>query len=76
VIVETLKPAENGSGVIVRLYESRGRSTTTALRTTLPHTAATETDLLERPIPSAGPVDLDRIEFTPFEIKTLLLETR
>jgi alpha-mannosidase len=76
VIVETLKPAENGSGVIVRLYESRGRPTTTALRTTLPHSAAIETDLLERPIASANPVDLDRIGFTPFEIKTLLLETR
>ena len=72
-IVETLKPAENGSGVIVRLYESLGRPATTALHTTLPHARATETDLLERPL--AAPRDLDDLEFGPFEIKTILLET-
>jgi alpha-mannosidase len=72
VIVETLKPAENGGGVIVRLYESLGRATTTSLRTTLGHAAVIETDVLERPIASA---DLDHLEFDPFEIKTLLLET-
>ena len=71
VIVETLKPAEGGSGVVVRLYESLGRSTTTALRTTLPHAVATETDLMEAPLASA---DLEHLEFGPFEIKTLLLE--
>ena len=32
---------------------------------------ARETDLMEVPL---GPVDLDRLEFTPFEIKTILLE--
>ena len=68
-----LKPAESGSGAIVRLYESLGRPTTTALRTSLPHARATETDLLERPTTSA---DLSHLEFGPFEIKTLLLETR
>ncbi len=71
VIIETIKGAESGSGVVLRLYESLGRATTTAVRTTLPHTSAVETDLLERPI---GRVDLSRLEFTPFEIKTIHLE--
>jgi alpha-mannosidase len=71
VIIETIKPAESGSGIVLRLYESLGRSTTTAVRTTFPHTAAVETDLLERPIDR---VDLARLEFTPFEIKTIHLE--
>ncbi|CAN5274758.1 glycoside hydrolase family 38 C-terminal domain-containing protein [soil metagenome] len=73
VIVETLKPAENGSGAIVRLYESLGLTCTTALHTSLPHSAAAETDLLENAI---GPADLERLDFTPFEIKTILLEAQ
>ena len=70
-IIETIKPAEDGTGVVLRLYESLGRPTTTALRTTLPHTSANETDLLERPIASA---DLGHLEFGPFEIKTIHLQ--
>jgi len=73
VIVETIKPAENGGGAVLRLYESLGRATTTALHTSLPHSAATETDLLERTI---GRADLARLEFTPFEIKTIHLEAQ
>jgi alpha-mannosidase len=71
IVIETIKPAEGGRGVIVRLYESLGEPTTTALRTTLEHSRASETDLIER---ITGPADLDRLEFTPFEIKTILLE--
>ena len=73
VIIETLKPAENGNGVVLRLYESLGGRATTRLRTTLPHARAIETDLLERAIASA---DLDDLEFGPFEIKTIQLEVR
>ncbi|MEL4318553.1 glycoside hydrolase family 38 C-terminal domain-containing protein [Leifsonia sp. YIM 134122] len=71
VIVETVKHAEQGDGVVLRLYESLGRATTTALRVSLPHGAAHETDLLERPTADA---DLERLVFRPFEIKTVLLE--
>jgi Alpha-mannosidase len=73
VIVETLKPAEDGDGVVVRLYESLGRETTTALTTTLPHAVVTRTDLLERPL---GPADLTRLDLRPFEIVTLRLAAR
>ncbi|HEY4224820.1 MAG TPA: glycoside hydrolase family 38 C-terminal domain-containing protein [Pseudolysinimonas sp.] len=74
VIVETIKPAENGNGVILRLYESLGAPARASLRTELPgvdRSTACETDLMEVPL---GPIDLDRLEFTPFEIKTILLE--
>ncbi|BDI22670.1 glycoside hydrolase family 38 C-terminal domain-containing protein [Herbiconiux sp. L3-i23] len=71
VVIETLKKAEDGGGVVLRLYESLGRPVTTALRVSLPHGSAYETDLLERRL---GPADLDRLAFRPFEIKTILLE--
>jgi len=71
VVVETVKHAERGDGVVVRLYESLGRATTASVATRIPHATAHETDLLERPTASA---DLGALAFTPFEIKTLLLE--
>jgi len=72
IVVETLKPAESGAGVVVRLYESLGQSTSTGMTVRLPHTRALQTDLLERP---TGPADLDNLSFGPFEIKTILLES-
>jgi alpha-mannosidase len=71
IVIETVKRAEHGDGVVLRLYESLGRATTTALRVDLPHTTARLTDLLERP---TGDADLDRLEFGPFQIMTVLLE--
>jgi alpha-mannosidase len=77
VIVETIKPAESGHGVIVRLYESLGRPAVAALRTALPHGSARETNLMELPLNPADPtpIDLGRIEFGPFEIKTIHLQS-
>ena len=75
VIVETLKPAEDGSGVIVRLYESLGRPATTALRTTHRARAGDRDRPMELPLDGAA-LDLANLEFGPFEIKTILLETR
>jgi alpha-mannosidase len=71
VVIETIKPAESGRGVVLRLYESLGHTAVTAVTTTLPHAAVHETDLLERVL---GPAELARLEFGPFEIKTILLE--
>lgn len=72
VIIETIKPAENGDGVVLRMYESLGRATVTALHTTAPHSHATVTDLLERP---QHPADLDHLELGAFEILSLQLST-
>jgi len=71
VVIETVKISEAGDSTILRLYESLGRSTITSLSTRIDHGAAFETDLLERRL---APADLDRLEFRPFEIKTILLE--
>lgn len=70
-VVETVKRAESGEGVVVRLYESRGRATTTALTTRIPHARATLVDLLERPL---GPAELERLELGPFQLVTVLLD--
>ena len=72
-MVETLKPAEDGSGTVIRMYESLGEATRTAVRVTLPHGDPLETDLLERPL---RPIDLDAIDFRPFQIRTILLPHR
>jgi len=72
---ETIKPAESGYGVIVLLYESLGRPAVTALRTELPHGSAQETNLMEVPLGETGSLDLGRIEFSPFEIKTIHLQS-
>ena len=75
VVIETVKPAEDGSGdCIVRLYEAKRTATQCTLTTSLPVRSATATDMLENPESDLtfrdGTIGLD---FRPFEIKTLLL---
>ncbi len=75
VIIEALKPAEDGSGdVIVRLYESMRTATRCTLTSRLPFGKAFETDFLEKNIrvlaENSNAIELD---FHPFEIKTLRL---
>ena len=70
--VDTVKPAEDGSGnIVLRLYEAAGVRANAALSVDLPFTAAEETDMLEE---KGQPTDLSRLTFRPFEIKTLLVE--
>ncbi len=75
VIIETVKPAEDGSGdVVVRLYEAKRTATRCTLSTTLPVSGVAETDMLEEKerdlVIQDGQVAL---EFRPFEIKTVRL---
>ncbi|MDF3129501.1 alpha-mannosidase [Kiritimatiellaeota bacterium B1221] len=72
ILIETVKLAEDGNDMVVRLYESRGARGRARLHTALPVSTCRLTDLLEHaqeelPIQD-GSVLLD---FTPFEIKTL-----
>ena len=73
VVVETVKPAEDGSGdVVVRLYESARTATACRVRANWPAARVVETDLLEtrqRPLPARG--GAVALRFRPFEIKTL-----
>ena len=63
VIGGSVKPAEDGSGIVVRLFESEGKTADLSL----PDGNWQETDMLERnPVPVSGP-----LHFRPFEIKTL-----
>lgn len=75
VIIETVKPAEDGSkDVIVRLYEAMRTATTCTLTTSMPVTAAEETDMLEQvKAPVAVQGGRLALSFRPFEIKTLRL---
>jgi alpha-mannosidase len=75
VIVETVKPAEDGSGdLILRLYECKRMATRCVLTTSLPVAAAEQADMLEEAeaeLPCAdGEIPLD---FRAFEVKTLRL---
>ncbi len=75
VVIESIKPAEDGAGhIIVRLYESKRVTAACALSTTLPVKRAWATDLLENRIgelPLRG--NAVRLDFRPFEIKTVRL---
>ena len=75
VVLETVKKAENGQGVVLRLYECENARTRTEL--TLPEgvKAAYSCNLLEE-IEEELPVENGKIRFItkPYEIKTILLK--
>ena len=72
VILDSLKMAEDGSGWILRLYESKGRSQPARLRLFKKPARVWETDLLEKPIAEMRPLDKTiNLRFKKFEIRTL-----
>lgn len=77
VVIETVKPAEDGSNdVIVRLYESMRTQTHCNLATALPVKSVRNVNLLETGTDGDLPVQSGKIAlaFRPFEIKTLRLK--
>ncbi len=82
VFVDTMKPAEDGSGdIILRLYEALGTRTATTLTVNLPVCDATACDMLEengQPVEATATADGMELSlaFRPFEIKTLRLVRR
>ncbi len=73
IVIETVKPAEDGSAdIVVRLYEAKRMATRTTLATTLPAQRVLQTNMLE-----AGEAELPwadgrtTLDFRPFEIKTI-----
>jgi alpha-mannosidase len=75
IVLETVKPAEDGSpDVIVRLYESKRTAARCTLTTALSVQAAIQADMLENVLDqlecAGGKIALD---FRPFEIKTVRL---
>jgi alpha-mannosidase len=76
IVIETVKPAEDGSGdVVVRLYEAVRTATRCTLQARLPVRKATATNMLEQ---NGSPLKVDAkgrigLDFKPFEIKTVRL---
>jgi len=75
VVLDTVKKAEEGDDVILRLYEAHGGRVNARLVTALPVQSAVECDLLERNVGKPMPVNDGNLELTfePFEVKTLRL---
>ncbi len=74
VIVETVKPAEDQFGFILRIYEAHGITCVAKISTYFPIESANLVDLLERQV---APIEFQgntfALEFRPFEIKTVRL---
>ncbi|HOG01829.1 MAG TPA: glycoside hydrolase family 38 C-terminal domain-containing protein [Clostridia bacterium] len=70
VVVETVKRAEDGEGVALRLYEALGKEAQARVTTAIPYESAYCADMLENPGTDA---DLSCLRFTPYEVKTILL---
>jgi len=73
-VVETVKRAEDGAELIVRLYESAGIETETVLRFGFPVQKAAEVDLMEQPLRALTlQGDALHLRLRPFEILSLRL---
>ena len=74
VIIETVKPAEDGNGIIVRLYECDRRRGPVTLHAGFPVAAAWQTNLLEE---NEAPLAVDgrdvQLDVRPYQIVTLRL---
>jgi alpha-mannosidase len=77
IVIATVKQAEDGQGLIVRLYESACASTRGELACGFVVAEAAETNLIEE---EPKPLDISGsrlpLEFRPFEIRTLRLKPR
>lgn len=75
VIIDTVKKAEDGDALIIRLYEANGSATLTPLLFGFLPSAVSRVNLLEenpQPVPIQGSTAL--LAMTPFEIITLRVE--
>ena len=71
--LDAVKWAENGSGIILRLHEYKGARGKIVLEPRFAWSGYCETDLMEKPLEELhAPAEQITLEFTPFEIKTLL----
>ena len=74
VVIETVKPAEDGRGIILRLHENERRRGTIRLALSFDAASVERCNLLERPA-EGGPVTLEgrevRLDLAPYEIVSL-----
>ncbi|MDR2267026.1 MAG: glycosyl hydrolase-related protein [Christensenellaceae bacterium] len=71
IVIETIKPSEDESGIIVRVYEDAGKVTRARLTYQKAYGRCYLTDMLENIISS---VNIEQLIFTPYEIKTILIK--
>ncbi len=75
IVIETVKAAEDGKGIVLRLYEASGGACSARLRSAFPIGIAEETNMLER---NPAPLRFDNhsvaLNFRAFEIKTIRLQ--
>jgi len=77
VIIEAVKPAHDGDGIVVRLREADGRATAALLRCGVPFTAAYRTTLTEEdPVPLPHTGRAVRIDCAPHQVVTVRLTGR
>ena len=75
VIIETIKKAEDSNDLIVRLYESENKATSTTLYTDFDMVSVDEVNLMEKENHSIkSKKNSVELSFKPFEIKTLLIK--
>ena len=71
VIVDAVKPAEDGNGIILRVHECRGKRVSFLLQSEWRLADYQECNLLEEPVKDVQPYrDGIPVELRPFEIKT------
>ncbi len=76
IILQTIKKAEDGEGLIIRLYETKKIATTASILFSENIATVFETDLSEKILSEIPKVsDTIQLEFKPFEIKTIRLKT-
>jgi alpha-mannosidase len=77
IVVETVKVADDGDGLIVRLYEAHNQRGQAALVFGQPIASAVEVDLLEREVAAVEVSgNQARFQVRPFEVKTLRVRLR
>ncbi|MBE6827479.1 MAG: alpha-mannosidase [Ruminococcaceae bacterium] len=75
IVIETVKKAENGDGIIVRMYESFNKRTDTQIKAGFDFKSVTLCDLLENDIKSLRTKDrIILVSLKPFEIVTLKIK--
>jgi alpha-mannosidase len=77
-VLDTVKPAEDGDGIVLRFYESTGGREAVTVRfdpPAIPAGSASETNLLEEPVRE---IEIEsgalRLAIAPYEVKTIRLK--
>jgi alpha-mannosidase len=74
VLLDTIKPAEDGDGWILRFYEFGGRTASTPIKLGMPFRSITAVDLRESGDQNISLADgTFQLDFTPFQIRTIRL---